>query len=285
MENPGIEQPIYIESFSEHRRHWYTATEGDAVHRFPVQLGEIWNQYLLVGAFDSAGIQALVNDGDADGLGVVTLRKNKALSLVPGTTQKYQLTSPDPPIAHVITATKGQVAPVAGHVGPVTTAVAAPSGITGYTPVITDANGTIHPMQASTWVVDGVNAYVEFPYGVPSDMVAPFTLTFYEYTGITGGGSMGPGSNLWHYVADATSPFLTLCPSRTIGFWFRHVRSESPMNLRRGYSCSPTTTQSAETRVTTPSSSATTTMPEFLATGFSIPVAISGGSVVSRGTA
>jgi len=187
MSQENVEQPIFIENLSQQRRHWNTATQGDAVHRFPVQLEEIWNQYNQIGTFDAADIQAMINDGDTDTLGIVTLRKNKTLTLVPGSTTKYQLTLPDLQIAHVIPATEGKVSPVAGDVGPVTTATAAPSGITGYTPVIVDANGVVYPMLASLWVIDGINACVEFPYGVPSTMDAPFVLTYYEYTGDTGG--------------------------------------------------------------------------------------------------
>jgi hypothetical protein len=46
-------------------------------------------------------------------------------------------------------------------------------------------------MLASSWVVDGMSRYVEFPYGVPATMAPPFRLTYFEYIGPTGGAAVG----------------------------------------------------------------------------------------------
>jgi hypothetical protein len=196
-QNPGIELPIYIESLSEQRRHWYTATQGDAVHRHPVKLEEIWNSHDLVPDYLSANwtnvVQQMANDGDTSGAPlagpppILTLRKNKPLTNIAGT-NKYEVVGPNP-IRQVVTATFGLPAPLAPNCGAVVTATAAPTTVQGYTPVIRDAKGAIHPMIASSWVIDGINHYVEFPYGVPSNMVAPFELTYFEYTGTYGGGT------------------------------------------------------------------------------------------------
>jgi trimeric autotransporter adhesin len=53
---------------------------------------------------------------------------------------------------------------------------------------------------------------VEFPYGVPSTMKAPFYLTYFGYIGAYGGTGVGQGAHPWHYVADSTAPNVTLCP-------------------------------------------------------------------------
>ncbi|GFR91521.1 hypothetical protein ElyMa_002594700 [Elysia marginata] len=211
-----MEQPIYIENFSQS---WCAAIKSDAVYRSPIQPSEIWNQFSDILPFDAKDIQDLVDDGDTDDLGVVALRKNKALYPVSGSSHRFQLKPPDFPISHVITASKGQVAPAAGDVGPVLAANAPPSRITGYTPVIADANGRIYPMQASVWVIDKIDQVVEFPCGTPASMVEPLTITYYEYVGITGGGSMGPSD--WQKLAkkyiDVCAGFHVLKAGDTMG--------------------------------------------------------------------
>jgi hypothetical protein len=199
-QNGGLVPPIYIETFGQHRRLWYTATNGDAVHRFPTRLTEVWNEYEAI----PDEPPNIINDGQT--VGLVTLRKNKLLVLVPGTTHKFQYPVNPQELRLVIPATFGQDAPVSGNAGP----VLSNNQATGYTPVIQDATGKIHPMQQSVWIVDGENHIVEFPYGVPPMMKPPFRLTYFEYVGATGGGGNGD-VHVWHYVHDLTTPELTLC--------------------------------------------------------------------------
>ena len=198
-QNDGTEPPIFIETFHQQRRHWYTATNGDAVHRFPIRLTEIWNEYDSIPDVPAAG---LINDGDI--AGVVELFKSRALAQIAGTTHKFELAATPADLAEVITATTGQISPVAGSAAPTLTGAPA----TGYTPVIQDAIGAVFPMQASIWVADGENNFVEFPYGVPPAMVPPFALTFFRYIGVTGGGAGGP--HLWERVADTTGDSIRL---------------------------------------------------------------------------
>jgi len=181
-DNPGIEAPIYVESFHQQRRHWYTATDGDAIHRHPVQAAEIWNEYSSIPFPPDPSLVS-----DMDSAGVVTLRQGVLLTSVAGSTQKYELAVSPSSLEQVITATMGPTAPISGNVGPTLVGGAA----TGYTPVIQDATGILHPMVSSAWVVDGINHYVEFPYGIPSTMTLPFRLTFFEYTGSLGGTGSG----------------------------------------------------------------------------------------------
>lgn len=211
-QNDGIEQPIYIESLQRQRDHRYVATNGDAEHRIPIRREEIWNDYTSIP--DDPTALNLINDGDA--VGNVALRKQKALTAVVGTTHKFQLAAPGD-LSFVIPATFGQSAPLPGGS---TAPTIAGSAATGYQPVIVDSNGTVHPQEPSSWVVDGVNNYVEFPYGVPPTMVAPFTLTYVQYTGAFGGaGGVSPAIlDLWVSTAgnDATgdgtmtNPYLTI---------------------------------------------------------------------------
>jgi len=181
-QNEGVEDPIFIESLQHHRDHSYIATNGDANHRFPIRPEEIWNEYSTIPDVPPAG---LIADGAV--VGDLTMFKSKALTQVVGTTQKFELATPGD-LARVVPATFGQVAPVSGSLAPTLTG----SPATGYTPVIVDSTGAVFPQQSSSWVVDGLNNYVEFPYGVPSTMIAPFSLTFVKYTGLVGGGSCAP---------------------------------------------------------------------------------------------
>jgi len=213
-ENDGIENPIYIETLQHHRDHSHIATNGDAHHRFPIRPEEIWNEYSTIPDVPPPG---LIADGAV--VGDLTMFKSKALTQVVGTTQKFELATPGD-LARVVPATFGQVAPVSGSVAPTLTG----SPATGYTPVIVDSTGGVFPQQASSWVVDGLNNYVEFPYGVPSTMVAPFSLTFIKYTGLVGGGCGAPAVpnviDLWVAASptgnDATGHGTMVAPYLTI---------------------------------------------------------------------
>lgn len=189
-ENLGIEEPIYIENAHTHRVHEYVATRGDGLHRIPIRAEEIWDEF---GSIPDIPPAALLADNDT--AGVVALRKGRALELVPGTTQKFRLTATPADLARVIPATHGQAAPTAGSAAP--TLEAPPAPATGYTPVITDSAGGVHPMLAAEWVADGLNNYVEFPKGLPVGSEGenvypqPLRLTFFEYVGFSGGGGAG----------------------------------------------------------------------------------------------
>ena len=78
-----------------------------------------------------------------------------------------------------------------------------------YQPALTGAPA----YDGHTWLVDGHNHCVEFPYGSPPGLAAP-VLTFYRYTGTTGG--TGP-SNIYlnRAVYDAAPTTIYVRPSPT----------------------------------------------------------------------
>ncbi len=214
-QNPGTEPPIFVETLHDQRHHSYTATTGDAVHRFPVRLSEIWNQFEQI---PDVPDPSLLLDGDI--AGVTQLYKSRAISLIPGTTHKFQLTAVPGDLTRVVTATQGAISPIAGNLA--LTLAPTPQPATGFTPVIQDATGAVFEMEASVWIVDGSNNFVEFPYGVPGTMVAPFTLTFVQYIGTFGGNSGAAGDAALAYVADVTGTSLvadTAFASAVVADW------------------------------------------------------------------
>lgn len=200
-DNLAVEPPIYVENFSWTREHTYRALAADGLHRLPVHpTEEVWNQYQQI---PLAPNPLLVPNGGPIGVVPVELIQMQ-LRPVAGSTLKWEqdavqpLPLPAPPIGapgslvRVIPATFGNKDGVPGAYQP--SLVGSPA------------------YDGHTWVIDGLNRYVEFPYGSPAGATT-LTLLFYRYTGLTGGGTIGPAStHVWHYVADATAPNLTLCP-------------------------------------------------------------------------
>ena len=118
------------------------------------------------------------------------MRKSLLLTPMVGGVNKYVLATPEIPgnLLGVIPATMGLVSPAVGSVEPTLSGLSA----TGYTQVIEDSTGAVFKADSAVWVADGLNAFVDFPEGVPAVMIPPLRLTFFRYTGTTGGGPAGP---------------------------------------------------------------------------------------------
>ena len=69
---------------------------------------------------------------------------------------------------------------------PISRVIPANFGNGGYQPTLTLPGVGPTPYDGHTWLVDGLNHYVEFPYGAPEGISGPPVLTFYRYTGATG---------------------------------------------------------------------------------------------------
>ena len=177
-DNPATEPPIYIDSVSRTREYSYRALAADGLHRIPVDPAEIWNQILLIPLDPPSGL--VVNEGPLPG-GVVELVK-MALAPVAGSKLKLGFAS------WVGGSSSSAITPELSRVIPAT--FGTKGGLLGaYRPTLTGA-----PVyDGHTWVVDGLNHYVEFPYGPPAGLPAAPVLTFYRYTGTTGGTSAPPG--------------------------------------------------------------------------------------------
>ena len=160
-DNPATEPPIYIDSVSRTREYSYRALAADGLHRIPVDPAEIWNQILLIPLDPPSGL--VVNEGPLPG-GVVELVK-MALAPVAGSKLKWGFSS------WVGGNSLSAIAPELSRVIPAT--FGTKGGLLGaYRPTLTGA-----PVyDGHTWVVDGLNHYVEFPYGPPLDLPAAPTI-------------------------------------------------------------------------------------------------------------
>jgi hypothetical protein len=201
-DNPATEPPIYIENVSHTRENDYRATAADGLNQPPVNPTEVvWNDYSAIPVAGPPG--GLTPNGGPVGPPVELV--SMVLAPVPGSALKWQFASwapPGPPptpipsgagdpLCRVVPATFGNLQDNPG----------------AYTPVLTSPAGPPLPYDGHTWVVDGQNHYVEFPYGGPPATVS-LTLQFYRYTGSTG----GTGPELWHYISSTADPGVVLCP-------------------------------------------------------------------------
>ena len=173
-DNPATEPPICIENISCRREHSYRADAADGHHRTPADpYEEFWNQLADIPR-DPPSL--VVNAGP--GAGVVE-RVAMVLQPVTGSKLKWGFAnwagSNGPPTAPNV-------------LSPLSRVIPATFGLGGaYQPTLTGA--PVH--DGHSWVVDGLNHCVEFPYGPPADLPAAPVLTFYRYTGTTGGGGGG----------------------------------------------------------------------------------------------
>jgi len=182
-DNPASEEPIYIEYALRTRDYSFRAYT-DGLNQIPTHPDLIWNEMSKIPPEPPAGLTA--NNGalydNVTGFGVVEL-VSLVLRPTAGSNLKWEFyawaacgcpTHPEfPPISRVVPATFGNK-----------------SGLLGaYRPTLTGA-----PIyDGHTWVLDGVNQYVEFPYGFPAPNIPKeLTLNFYRYTGVIGGGTAGP---------------------------------------------------------------------------------------------
>jgi len=175
VDHPAVERPIYIESISRSREHTFRAFDADGINLLPVTPDLIWNEILQI-LIDPPVLIANAGPGS----GVVELVA-MVLQPVAGSKLKWGFASwvgnfssaIAPELSRVIPATFGTKGGLLGAYRPTLTGAPAYDGL--------------------TWVVDGLNHYVEFPYGPPEDLPATPVLTFYRYTGTTGGSGSTAG--------------------------------------------------------------------------------------------
>ncbi len=177
-DNPASESPIYIESISSRRESSSRALAADGHHRTPINPSEeCWNQLADI-PHNPPSLD--VNAGP--GAGVVELAA-MVLKPVVGSKLKWEFAN----------WVGGSGPPATPNVStPLSRVIPATFGLGSYQPTLTGAPAH----DGHSWVVDGLNHYVEFPYGPPPGLPAAPVLTFYRYTGITnGGGSGGSGGS------------------------------------------------------------------------------------------
>ena len=209
-QNPTTEPPVFIGPLLVRKLNLVGSTNGDGVSRSPVRLDEIWDLYDVIPNAPPplTADNAVWQSGAVD---ILRLVKARALANVAGT-YKYQLTAGnDTYLKNIVPASMGERFPTVGSVAPVLDNLPA----TAYTPVLVDATGAVFPLDLKYWVVDGLNKYVEFPYGVPKNMKAPFSISFFQYVGPTGGGTVVPPSNThtWVYTADTATASDVFIPN------------------------------------------------------------------------
>jgi len=187
IDNPAIELPIFIENASHRREHSYRALAADGHHWTPFNPSEEgWNQLADIPR-DPPSL--VVNAGP--GAGVVEL-VSMSLAPVAGSKLKWGFANwagTGPPAAPNVSLPLSRVIPATFGLGE------------AYQPTLTGAPA----YDGNMWVVDGLNHYVEFPYGPPPGLPAAPVLTFYRYTGTTGG---NPSNSTDLYINRAATPGL-----------------------------------------------------------------------------
>ena len=183
VDNPAIERPIYIEHLVRTREHSYRAEAANGLSRTPINaVEECWDQFADIPLDPPPGL--ITNGGP---IGVV---ERVAISLYPisklkGVFDDWAYPSPAPELQASV---------------PISRVIPANFGNGGYQPTLTLPGAGPTPYDGHSWLIDGLNHYIEFPYGIPEGISGQPTLTFYRYTGTTGGGGGGgtpgePGPN------------------------------------------------------------------------------------------
>jgi hypothetical protein len=187
IDNPASESPIYIDNVSHRREHSYRALAADGHHWTPFNPSEEgWNQ---LSAIPRDPPELGVNMGP--GTGVVELVA-MVLAPVAGSKLKWEFVSwagTGPPAAPNVSHPLSRVIPATFGLGE------------AYQPTLTGAPA----YDGHSWIVDGLNHYVEFPYGPPPGLPDDPVLTFYRYTGTTGG-NLSNSTDL--YINRAATPGL-----------------------------------------------------------------------------
>ena len=176
VDNPATERPIYIESLVRTREHTYRASAADGLSRTPIDaIEESWNQFSEIPIDPPPGLT--INGGP---IGVV---ERVAIGLYPISKLKGVFggwVAPSPPPEHQASI-------------PISRVIPANFGNGGYQPTLTLPGVGPTPYDGRSWLIDGLNHYIEFPHGIPEGISGPPVLTFYRYTGTTGlGGLSGP---------------------------------------------------------------------------------------------
>jgi hypothetical protein len=175
VDNPAIERPIYIEHLVRTREHSYRAEAANGLSRTPINaVEECWDQFADIPLDPPPGLTT--NGGP---IGVV---ERVAIGLYPISKIKGAFggwVNPSPP-------------PEFQASEPISRVIPANFGNGGYQPTLTLPGVGPTPYDGHSWLIDGLNHYIEFPYGIPENISGPPVLTFYRYTGTTGGGGGGP---------------------------------------------------------------------------------------------
>jgi len=178
------EKPIFIDNQIVINTVIYKKNDSDNNSlKMPYSSYEMWQEYERIAIppmFPS------FNDGTIGADGVTKLCKNRLLSRI-GDTDDFQLAMNPQDLSSVIF-DKNADDSKKGLNNVLRSTLIQP---TGYNPIILDSKGVVHNMKVSMWIVDGLYHFVRFMSGIPSNMVAPFRLTFVSYIGKVGGGGLG----------------------------------------------------------------------------------------------
>ena len=182
----ATESPIFVESFSNQFTQSFRATAANGLQHFPATFETVWDPSDLPPPLPPAGLSPNGAPASNVQLAVVTLQPGPLAN----TFQFLAATPPVPLPPPLLVAAIDRVIP---------NTWGAQALIPGaYQQGVTDASGTAVPYAETKWVVDGVNRFLEFPYGTPAGFLAGSsapTLRFYRYTGgIAGGGGGGGGT-------------------------------------------------------------------------------------------
>lgn len=182
MAFPGVELPLFIDFIASQRQQSYRATSADALQNFPETLDTVWDPAALPPETPPGGLTPNGLPAANVQKAVVTLQP---LPSAPDTKFTFLAAAPavalPPPLVvtqidRVIPATWGAQPLVPG----------------AYQPVLRSSAGIEVPYTGWSWIVDGVNHFLEFTVPPPAGFAAgpsPPVLEFYRYTGPVAGSS------------------------------------------------------------------------------------------------
>ncbi len=195
VRQPPGEKPIFIAYPQRRIHHHYEGDGSDSTYeRRPYARREVWIQDDQI---PSTPPPPAPFPGNV--VGVVSGISGVVLAPVPGAPTQFQ------------------------NLAQFTDMVPATYALGAYQPSLQDSQARPVPYNPSVWVADGLRQRIEFPYGVPSGLKPPFTITYWRYVGTfpTDGVTPGPPvpDTLELYVSAAgndantgtlASPYLTL---------------------------------------------------------------------------
>jgi hypothetical protein len=171
VDNPAIERPIYIENLVRTREHSYRAEAANGISRIPINaVEECWDKFSDIPLEPPP---ELITNGGPYGviervaIGLYPISKHK------GVFGGWAYPSPPPEFQASV---------------PISRVIPANFGNGGYQPTLILPGVGPTPYDGHSWLIDGLNHYIEFPYGIPENISGPPVLTFYRYNGPTGGG-------------------------------------------------------------------------------------------------
>jgi hypothetical protein len=208
LDNQAAEPPIYIENVSRMRENAFRALRVDGSQRIPTDpTEESWNEYARIPLAPPEGLVANGGPGGDAPVELVELALERVTKLKWGPAASQRDLPPLPPgaenqLCRVILPNFGDQD--------------SPPG--AYRPILVGGP----PYDGHTWVVDGMNHFVEFPYGPPPAMDPDgLALFFYRYTGPTGG--ISP----WHYSGGILCPNPEYPGAGSSGDWAAPLPAQS----------------------------------------------------------